>query len=317
MLEKSSGILLIHGLLSSPEGMSSLREYFEKQGYIVHSLLLPGHGTCPEDLQNVTYLDWLDACRKGIQILREKVSYVTVVAFSASTTMALYLALTENTIDSLVLIAPALALTNPLCPIVPFLYSIRHWCTKINWPVIKKEDDWAKYQSIPINAIYQITQLMKQVNYLLKLKALSIPVYMVSTEDDETISHQKALKFFASQANPLNGGIIYAHQKPKNLPASLVYRTSVYPDEKILDFSHPALAISPAHPHYGRDGDYADFAHYSEANINTNKDVYQGALSRQNLRKYYMKRLSYNPDFEYLTSGIAAFLQCCQQVSSK
>lgn len=314
--QKSSarhGILLIHGLTSSPMGMSSLQDYFGSRHYLVRTLLLPGHGTRPGDLLEVTYQDWLESCRFALKTLREEVEHITVIAFSAGSALALYLSLTEASIDSLVLLAPALSLKNPLSSIcAQLLQPFSQYFSKANWPILKKEDDYAKYQSIPLNAICQVTKLMKVINGI--QHPLKLPLYMVSTIDDETISHQQAINFFLKQPNPLNRGIIYTANSDIQLPPSLTRRSSYFPQEKILDFSHISLAISPQHPHYGKNGDFADFSHYNpkkrpqkyQAHL-----VHLGSLSKKNLNKYLIQRLSYNSDFDYLAADIERFLEEC------
>lgn len=310
------GILLIHGMNSSPSGMSSLLSYYGERGYLVRSLLLPGHGTRPGDLLDVTYHDWLKACRFGIQSLKKEVEHVSVIAFSAGTALALYLALTETLIDSLVICAPALSLKNPFSsPLAASLYPLRNLSPIFNWPILKEEKDYAKYQSMSLNPVYQITRVMKLIQQI--SHPLTIPLYMVSTTDDETISYHKAIHFFAKQTHPLNRGIIYTNMDipGKNHPThpALILRNSYYPKQRILDFSHTALAISPDHPHYGKEGDYADFIHYNTKQLqNINKaELYYGSTSSQNLKKHAIQRLSYNPDFDFLAADIDAFLKHC------
>lgn len=309
------GILLIHGLMSSPMGMSSLYQYFSEKNYLVRSVLLPGHGTRPGDLLDVTYQDWLETCRFAIKTLKKEVDHVSVIAFSAGSALAVYLSLTERSlINSLVLLAPAISLKHPLSALyAEALYPFRKILSlsKMNWPILKIEDDYAKYHSIPINAIYQITRLIKNIQLL--NHTLDIPIYFVSTKDDETISHEKAVNFFIKQTHSLNRGIIYSTDLDTNLPSSLKCRTSHYPQDNILDFSHTSLAISAEHPHYGKKGDYADFSHYSPTKRMeaTHRTIYYGSTSRKNLRKYFIQRLSYNPDFDYLAADIEHFLEEC------
>jgi len=57
------GALLIHGLLDSPFVMRDIGAELQEQGLLVRSILLPGHGTVPGALLNVTYEDWLQALR--------------------------------------------------------------------------------------------------------------------------------------------------------------------------------------------------------------------------------------------------------------
>lgn len=313
------GILLIHGLSSSPMAMSSLMHYFSRcNKYLIRSLLLPGHGTRPGDLLNATYQDWLDACQFGIESLRKEVDHVTVIGFSAGTALAAYLSLTETNIDSLVMLAPAISLKNPFIKLTPLLYLLRNQSLRLNWPILKKETDYAKYQSMPMNAIYQITSLinaMHRINHL-----ITIPIYMASTVDDETIRHEKAIQFFLQQPNPLNRGIIYGnhpHATVQPLPTSLTYRQSSYPEHNILNFSHVSLAIAPDHPHYGKQGDFSNFMHPRTHKKNKHKPLHHGAISKKNLQHHCVQRLTYNPDFAYLASDIEAFLEDCANIPNE
>src|SRR3954462_695769 len=49
----SRSILMVHGYTDSPYYVRSLADEFYAQGYNVVAILLPGHGTKPEDLLRV------------------------------------------------------------------------------------------------------------------------------------------------------------------------------------------------------------------------------------------------------------------------
>jgi len=303
------GILLIHGMMDSPLTLSCLAGYFGEKGFLTRTLLLPGHGTRPGDLLNIHhYEDWLQACRFGIRTLRQEVDHLTVLGFSAGAIFSIYLCLTEPFIDSLIILAPAIKLKSSLSHIIPWVYPLRNHSAKLQWPKKCKENDYAKYCSFPINIVYQVTSLMRLVNSI--KKTLPVPLYMVSTEDDETISHRHALRFFLKQPHPLNRCIIYTKKiKPLHDPR-IEQRISIYPEENILDFAHTTLPVSPNHLHYGRNGDFSDFAHYEKYPCFLQQSpLFQGAISRENLKNHYIKRLHYNPDFDYLVKDMEAFLE--------
>ena len=56
--KSKKAILLVHGLGDSPYSFSDLATTFAKQGFYVQVLLLPGHGSKPEDMHLTTYQDW-------------------------------------------------------------------------------------------------------------------------------------------------------------------------------------------------------------------------------------------------------------------
>ena len=51
-------ILLLHGLSDSPYHMRALGQIFKEEGFYVLGLRLPGHGTLPSGLLNVTWQEW-------------------------------------------------------------------------------------------------------------------------------------------------------------------------------------------------------------------------------------------------------------------
>ena len=52
------GVLLIHGLSDSPYSLRSIGEIFFRNGYYVLGVRLPGHGTVPAALLDVSWKDW-------------------------------------------------------------------------------------------------------------------------------------------------------------------------------------------------------------------------------------------------------------------
>ena len=59
------GALLVHGLTDAPYSMRTIAEDLRARGYLVLALRVPGHGTVPSGLTDVTWEDWLAAVRLG------------------------------------------------------------------------------------------------------------------------------------------------------------------------------------------------------------------------------------------------------------
>lgn len=58
---KTPAVFLIHGLGGTQYDLGSMHKRLKNAGFVTHSLTLPGHGTTPEDLVNVTAEQWMDA----------------------------------------------------------------------------------------------------------------------------------------------------------------------------------------------------------------------------------------------------------------
>ena len=150
-----NGILLIHGLLDSPFLLQGLYEHFKTQGYVVRSLLLPGHGTVPGDLLDVNLESWLQASEFAVKQFESEVENLYLLGFSTGASLALYHAYQGANIKGLILFAPALKFVNRLAALTRWLPG--------NWLRLAPETDFAKYQSIPNNAVYQVYRLSRKL----------------------------------------------------------------------------------------------------------------------------------------------------------
>lgn len=307
------GVLLIHGLLESPYIMHSLFEHFSKQGFLTRSLLLPGHGTVPGDLLDVTSDDWMAATRFAIASCRREVDKLFIAGYSTGAALALYDTYLNRQADGLILFAPVLRVKNAFARLSGWHHTVSWAYPNAEWFFIGCDKDYAKYQSIPYNAIHQVCDLTKRLRAIEKTETLKAPVFMVLTADDEIIDNQPAIRFFQRQEITQNRMLYYTNQPSQPLDGRIVPIDSYFPEEHILNFSHTCLAISPDHPHYGRAGDFHDFRHYLHwwGNYEPQETdaIYAGAILPNTLKKHYMSRLHYNPSFPRLLKFMDAFLK--------
>ena len=87
--------LLIHGLSSTPWEVRSVGEALRDAGYHAESFWLPGHGTTPEALAQVTWRDWVAACEAAYDALAASHGAVAVLGTSLGGSLALWLAATR------------------------------------------------------------------------------------------------------------------------------------------------------------------------------------------------------------------------------
>jgi esterase/lipase len=304
------GILLIHGLLDSPMMLKSLYDHFEKQGFLVRSLLLPGHGTRPADLLNVTLESWLETVRYGISTFGDEVDKLYLLGFSTGAGIALHHALHGLRCDGLILFAPPHRLANRFAGLSRYLRAFKWISPNAAWLLKADDNDYAKYQSLCYNAIYQVVKLAR----LLKAErstSLKIPLFVVASQEDEAVDTSACLDYFRGQTHPESQFVLYSRHPQTFADARIQVTPSHLPDQKILDFSHVCLTVAPDHPHYGKQGDYQEFLHYQFALARRlqppQMEVYQGAFNLGNLRTHYLQRLTYNPYFRELLQRLDHF----------
>lgn len=121
----ATGVLLIHGFTGAPPEMRPLGDYLAQHGYSVLCPLLPGHGTQPEDLNQVRWQDWTHAVANAYQVLDRRCDAVYGAGLSLGGLLALYLAVQEPSVAGLLLFAPGLQVADWRLPLTPIAQRVR------------------------------------------------------------------------------------------------------------------------------------------------------------------------------------------------
>lgn len=300
------GILLIHGLLDSPYGVRDLAHYFLKRGFLVRSILLPGHGTVPGDLLTTHYSDWLKAAAYGIDSFSGGVDELYCLGISGGATMALYHALALPTLKGLFLFAPSIKLRSRYAFAGSWLKHLGKLYTPAEWYRLASDRDYAHYESFPYHFVEQAYRLTRVFQEREKNARLTMPLFMVLTKEDETIDSAAAEAFFSRHHHPHSRLVIYSPTPVQTVDPRIEWRTSCFPEDHILNFSHICLGIDPDNPHYGRHGDYPVLL----PPLAVDEVVYKGAVKPGSSGEDGgpRSRLTYNPDFGNLLGRMDGFL---------
>lgn len=293
------GVLLIHGLYDSPCQMRSVGEAYAAQGYHVRAMLLPGHGTVPGDLLKINYQDWIAAAEYSLGSFKGVVDELVIAGFSTGGTLAIYLALLYPAlINKIVLFAPALRLIPLLNYLAQFSGQSTWALPAKDWLTIENEIDYAKYSSFCVNSLVQTYRLGNFVRKLLQEKSLRVPSLWFVTQHDEVLDSKALLKLFKRYATKESELIYYSPEPVKFKDPRIKWESSQRPDAQVVDFSHVCLPISPAHKHYGVEGDFPALIRAELAKKGREAKRY-GSLRNINLfSRASLVRLTYNPDFE-------------------
>ncbi|TAK77066.1 MAG: hypothetical protein EPO11_03190 [Gammaproteobacteria bacterium] len=307
------GVLLIHGLLDCPFSLKDIGLRLQAQGILSRAILLPGHGVRPSDLLHVSYQDWIDTVRYGIDSLRQEVEHIFLIGYSTGAALSIYQALQNTPIDGIVLLSPAIRIKAPVHLVVSWHYLTK-WIRKNNHPWVynKKEIDYAKYKSIAFNPVNQVSALTDVLQEL-RHHPLSTPMLMILSRDDETISSHKAINFFSKVANADSELLLYSSKRPPFDDPRIKLRPSHYPEWRIQNFSHMSIPFAPDNPHYGQQGDYIYASHPADSDFifgaynPIEEDIY-ALLYQRKLVKHKRRELTYNPDFDFMAERIKKFI---------
>ncbi len=301
-------ILLVHGMLESPFSLWDLGKHFLRRGFFVKSILLPGHGTVPGDLLTMKRNHWKKAVEYGISCCEKEADEIYLLGFSAGACLSLLSAFANpHRFAGLFLFSPMIHLKTNLALFASVFHRLGTVYKPAQWYRLADDLDYAKYESFPYQTIYQAYRLTQEIKKMIKQQTLDLPVFMAFSRDDETIDPFTAEQFFLQQSCSKNRLLIYTNDIEPSFDQRIIYRTSHYPDENILHFSHVSLHVSPDNEHYGKNGDYHPTLEGHTLKYGA-KAHHQEDINKDDFPHYYLRRLTYNPDFSFLLKAIDDFI---------
>jgi len=328
-------ILLIHGLTDSPYVFHDLAAYYYQQGFTVRTLLLPGHATAPADLIDVELTQWRDAANYAINRTLEDFDNVYLGGFSTGGALILDYLITNtganegpsNKLKGLFLWSPASKAKSDIAWLAQYVDLIPF----LDWVGKDADSDFAKYESFPFNAGAQVHNLMTELlakSVALPTKIKNIPMFVVVSEDDQTIATDATLGLVtqwhdsSTKKDSNKDMVIYYGERSKakqQLPASLnVLVPNCSETElcaKVHDVAHTSVTNAPSNSHYGIEGRYRNCGHYIGdmglyQECKTGDDVIVGEKTAHNLQLGKpLYRLTYNPYYQQMLNEISVFLQ--------
>jgi alpha-beta hydrolase superfamily lysophospholipase len=167
------GVLLLHGMSDSPYSLRALGETLNQQGYHVLALRLPGHGTAPSGLRQVSWQDMAAAAKLGMEHLASELGPkpLHIIGYSAGAALAM-----NYTLDaleagdgplpaSLVLVSPSIRI-HPASALAGLKNSLAALpgLGGLAYLLVMDEFDPYKYNSFATNAGAQVHRITTEVD---------------------------------------------------------------------------------------------------------------------------------------------------------
>ena len=206
------GALLIHGLGGTEFDLGPLQRILSKCGVHTHTVTLPGHGTTPQDLLDVTREDWLDAVSAAYHSLLATHQTVHIIGMCMGALLAVELAKRErHSAGKLVVLAPPIFIDGWS---TPWYRSLRHLLYYLGpvaarmkvveeHPFGIKNDlvrsivqakfergDNFHYRWVPLKCVHQVDRLRQSV--VADLHQITCPTLVVHAREDELTSLKSA-----------------------------------------------------------------------------------------------------------------------------
>lgn len=185
-------VLMIHGFTGSSAHMRLLGERLHQQGFTVHSINLPGHAARMEDMNRVTWQDWLQAAKAAFVELKDRYPKVSVAGLSMGGVLTLLLA-QQMDVTAAVPISAPMAVQNRL---MPYARVASLFVPVVMWPedpVRRAKIDSrydGGYMGFPTKSAAHLNRLIHMARR--NLHAVTCPLLAVQSRTDETVSPDSA-----------------------------------------------------------------------------------------------------------------------------
>ncbi len=187
----STGFLFIHGFTASPyEGRELANRLHKQAGWTVSVPLLPGHGTAPENLRNVNWLDWYGCIRDEYRKLNRRCENIFVCGQSMGATLAMHLA-THYPLDGLITLAGAAFLKDWRLVLLPLARHLLTYHYKSKGPDIRNRElkpEVPTYRKYPVRSVDQLLFMMNHVRT--DLQEIEAPALLIHSRKDRTVSFE-------------------------------------------------------------------------------------------------------------------------------
>jgi len=300
------GVLLVHGLADSPFSFIDIAKHLAQQGYLVRTVLLPGHGSKVGDLILPTLADWQGVVAHHTQLLKQDVDKVWLGGYSTGANLVVSEAINDDDIAGLLLFSPAFKPNSFMVSLAPLASHF------ITWADRDPEDNYTRYNSLPMNAAsiyYQTSQIVRDD---LAKAQYNKPVFMMMSEGENVIDTKYAQNTFNQVMTNSNNKLVWEGEVQPADPRAISFSMDL-PTQQISNGSHLGLLFSPLNPVYGRDGEIRICGNgqkeADEAKCQAGEQVWYSAYGYQESGKIHA-RLTWNP---YFTQSMSLLDNVMQQ----
>lgn len=247
--EVDKAILLVHGLGDSPYTFSDIAQDMVALGFHVEVLLLPGHGSKPEDMMLPSYQDWQYLVDHYANLLKTQYKQVWLGGFSTGGNLVTTHTIEQGGIDGLLLFSPGFkslaGFWERFTPLVALFFD---------WGFRSEETNLAKYNSSTLNGALAYTRSAERVRTLLARETVNVPTLAVLSEHDSIIDPVAVKHLFDSRFIHPESQLIWFGRTPV-VDQRISFKTMDLPPLRISTASHMSIVFDPHNPYYGMNGE--------------------------------------------------------------
>ena len=174
------GVVLFHGLTATTAEVRLLGEHLHGLGYTVSAPLLPGHGTHPDELNRVKWLEWYETAEAAFLEMRQRSDKVFIGGESMGTLLALLIASRYEQVSGVILAAPVLIIRK-----LKAAYLLQYFVRHVDKNQTEDFLPWKGYNVYPVKSLVQLGKLQKVVKK--ELPAVTQPLLVFAGGLDRSV----------------------------------------------------------------------------------------------------------------------------------
>ena len=203
------GVLIIHGFASSLDSVREVEPPLKSLGLPTSMPVLRGHNqSSPEALRGVKWHDWMADAEAALRSLMEEAEKIIIVGHSMGGLAALNLAADHiDSVDSLVLVAAAVQLANPLASGRPLHFLaplVIRLFKKWSLPPVFADKALARYDTnyhwAPMDAIASFLEFSDFTRKM--LTDVRAPALIMQSRKDTTVAAESAEMIYKRISTP-------------------------------------------------------------------------------------------------------------------
>jgi len=182
----TTGVLLVHGFTGTPQGLREWGEYLAGQGYAVICPRLPGHGTQPRDLHDVTFREFVEEAERGLDGLLQRCQSVFIAGLSMGGTIVMDIVQRRgDELAGMILVNPFLYTPDPRAKLTPVLGKLPLLLKGVYNDIAEPGQNELGYPKLSTKAFASLWSAAKGIKT--RLPSVHLPTLIFASRQDHVV----------------------------------------------------------------------------------------------------------------------------------